>query len=794
MALNFELAPPAKTVDGLLAVPIDISTIDAAFVFDGAASAAAADATITYTVGHTAGNPIFDLRQSIEQAWLDGTPFPAAKLAHHGFGTGSFTDLRVIESVQTAGSVHTLRIQYMLALPDSQLGGSYLPTLAWSPGPALRFVFGLSDLNRARYAEAWLPANLIFDQFAINLELEVRNTLVAHSVITNGSASSLGSNHWQVAFPARFSALSPLLEVRASDTLESATSNVSLPVSGKTVTIEAWKPAGTATDLPTQINTIKGLLISNENDYGGYLHDGRYVAFFNGGGMEYEGGTTTSSSALAHETFHSWFGRGMKPVSQADGWWDEGFTSWHDAGANDAIPFDFTQPPVLLCSRDPWQRHTPGNAYGDGSASFAGLAAMLGVVQLNTLMGDLYDERKGQMPVSSAAIEEFLVSRSGNSQVVGAFHRFVFGLSDPSPAPDLWLKDDTADPGANAWGGAFWDSPDLWIRHEDDGGTTHQPPEFGQDNWFYARVRNKGPGTATHFVLTFHAKGFAGTEFLYPGDFLPSIAARAEFDLAAGDTRVVRARWPRSLVPPGGTHTCVLAAILGRSDLPIAGKHVWEHNNLAQKNLTVVDLLPNTFQIIPVVISNWSGARWSGFDLELLDDTGRAVTRPGLDVTLIHASRTFLGGAKGNAYPLRVDPERDRAGGSRARRDRTEQLDCGGMPITKDSPGALLTSDHPELIAARFPDSWEAPPPGAEAGARWRVDVKPMSQTVVGLKVAVPARAKPGQSIKLHFVQRRRGTRHIVGGVAVQVDVRKVGEGARRAPTSHPRRTKAAVS
>ena len=65
MATNFHLAPPAKTVDGLLAVPIDISTIDAVFSFDAAAQTAQADATITYEVGPTAGNPIFDLRQAI---------------------------------------------------------------------------------------------------------------------------------------------------------------------------------------------------------------------------------------------------------------------------------------------------------------------------------------------------------------------------------------------------------------------------------------------------------------------------------------------------------------------------------------------------------------------------------------------------------------------------------------------------------------------------------------------------------------------------------------------------------
>ena len=90
MATNFHLAPPAKTVDGLLAVPIDISSIDAVFTFDGGMQTALADATITYEVGSTAGNPIFDLRQTITQAWLDSVVFPVAQLAHHSFGSGSF--------------------------------------------------------------------------------------------------------------------------------------------------------------------------------------------------------------------------------------------------------------------------------------------------------------------------------------------------------------------------------------------------------------------------------------------------------------------------------------------------------------------------------------------------------------------------------------------------------------------------------------------------------------------------------------------------------------------------------
>jgi hypothetical protein len=39
--------------------------------------------------------------------------------------------------------------------------------------------------------------------------------------------------------------------------------------------------------------------------------------------MEYDGGTTTASGNLKHETYHTWWGRGLKPASQNDAWWDE---------------------------------------------------------------------------------------------------------------------------------------------------------------------------------------------------------------------------------------------------------------------------------------------------------------------------------------------------------------------------------------------------------------------------------------------------------------------------------------
>jgi hypothetical protein len=43
---------------------------------------------MTYTVGRTAGNPLFDLRQTIGQAWVDGAPIDPGLLAAHDVGAG----------------------------------------------------------------------------------------------------------------------------------------------------------------------------------------------------------------------------------------------------------------------------------------------------------------------------------------------------------------------------------------------------------------------------------------------------------------------------------------------------------------------------------------------------------------------------------------------------------------------------------------------------------------------------------------------------------------------------------
>src|SRR5262245_22385832 len=377
----------------------------------------------------------------------------------------------MINSMQTAGSSHILRVQYAVGLPQTDTAGNYPPHIAWDPGPKLRFNFGFTDLHPSRYLEAFIPSNLIYDQFQLSLEIEIINTTLVHSVITNGTVTNLGINHCSIAFPSHFTSLSFLLDIRASDTVILTTDTVLLPVSGNLVAVEAWKLVSDMTiNLATEINNIKSYLTNNENDVGPYLHGNRFVAFLIAGGMEYEGGTTAVPSSLKHETYHSWWARGVKPARQQDGWWDEGWDVYHDNGFMGSTPFNFANPPVELCSQNEWQRVTAGNAYSDGEKFWEGVAAMLGVANLKSYMSEFYSQYKGKI-AATYDFEAFLLCKTGNSQLVSAFHRFAYGFTTPMPVPDLWLRDEVGDPGNNVWPGSFWNSPDLWVRNTDDDGS-----------------------------------------------------------------------------------------------------------------------------------------------------------------------------------------------------------------------------------------------------------------------------------------------------------------------------------
>lgn len=411
------------------AVPADLQRVSARLTFDVAGQAASGQATVDFRTGERAGFPIFDLRQSIRTAELDGAALAPALLAHHRFGAKGEQALRLIRQPLPPDTRHRLRLTYAVSLPPLKASpaGGYQPALTWGPG-TVNFNFGFTDLGGGRYLEAWAPANLIYDRFALTLEVRLRGAgQQPHVLVTNGDARQLGPNHWKVRYPSTFTALSPLLQLHPAASVDSMHRMVKLPVSGRALHVEAHKFRGSTVSLPEQLEKIAAWLSRNEIEIGPYFHGDRYVAFLHQGGMEYDGACTAEPEALEHEVFHSWWARGLKPASQNDGWIDEAWTSFHDDQTPSRRGFDFRETAECLSPRSPWNRATPRASYRQGSRFFEGLAAHLGLDHVKAIMREVYRLHAPGL-ISTAQLYAHFLDRTGEDQLVArAFRHWVFG-------------------------------------------------------------------------------------------------------------------------------------------------------------------------------------------------------------------------------------------------------------------------------------------------------------------------------------------------------------------------------
>lgn len=191
---------------------------------------------------------------------------------------------------------------------------------------------------------------------------------------------------------------------------------------------------------------------------------------------------------------------------------------------------------------------------------------------------------------------------------------------------DIYVRENLSDMGTLPSSGVFYDSPDIWVRNLSpamDGaaalpaGYDSLPPALDvkpdQPNWVYVRVRNRGTDASFNFYVRIYLTHFAGTEFLYPTNFIPTtrpsdpipsplvfgtylLGAVSHPSLAAGASTIVNVEWPANLVPPqkvtvNGTpvkwHPCLLVEISPHDGPAAKGPHVWDDNNLAQKNVTI---------------------------------------------------------------------------------------------------------------------------------------------------------------------------------------------------------------
>lgn len=192
-----------------------------------------------------------------------------------------------------------------------------------------------------------------------------------------------------------------------------------------------------------------------------------------------------------------------------------------------------------------------------------------------------------------------------------------------SPTLDLYVKDTPGDLGIepNTISPYMWASEDIWVRNYNDGGLVHQNPDYSptNPNYVYVRVRNKScvASTGNERLKLYWAK--AGTSLAWPmswngtyfvggvlmGKQIGALAGIPIPALQPGQETIIAFAWnvpnPADYAPINSEpwHFCLLTRIETAND-PMTfpetadlNLNVKNNNNIAWKNVTVVDVLAN---------------------------------------------------------------------------------------------------------------------------------------------------------------------------------------------------------
>jgi len=190
-----------------------------------------------------------------------------------------------------------------------------------------------------------------------------------------------------------------------------------------------------------------------------------------------------------------------------------------------------------------------------------------------------------------------------------------------------WPGDDGAEPSSPP-GGNFWTFADVVVRIQDDGVFDPGDPakssnvERGQTNYIYVTVTNNGPRDARNVVVAVRITPYVGLEFAYPTDWTASDAMHvsptpvtatfasvpvgssviAKFEISSAQ---VESLW--GWISGSSWHPCLLAAVTADNDYAFAtattggGGLIVRRNNLAQRNLSMIDVLAGASVAFPFV-------------------------------------------------------------------------------------------------------------------------------------------------------------------------------------------------
>lgn len=160
-----------------------------------------------------------------------------------------------------------------------------------------------------------------------------------------------------------------------------------------------------------------------------------------------------------------------------------------------------------------------------------------------------------------------------------------------------------SEPNVEMAGLPMWKSKSIWVRYQPDGIYGHQNPEYGQPNYVYARLWNGSSAPMTGDVQFWWANASTGLSWPTQWNFIGAVP----LTIAGHANQDAHITW--ATVPHPG-HFCLVALWVSASDplafplTPDINADVYNNNNMAWRNVNVIDLLPNARQRVDFIIRN----------------------------------------------------------------------------------------------------------------------------------------------------------------------------------------------
>ncbi len=432
------LAPPPTELNGggPRVAPVDLLALDAELVISETSQDVAVTATVSFLVGEAPGLPILQWAGTPLSAELDGEELTATDWIQGTVGSIPQSVFALDRQLERC-SEHSLQITARITPEQVETGE--LPRLRFRPD-GVWHSSALEDGLPDRYLGLWMPSNLLFDPFPLTLELGLEGSTAAHHLVANGDVSALAEDRWRIEFPAHFTAHSPFWVLFPEDAAEQLTATASL--SAGPVEVEVWRlQQDEGIDLADARDRIVDALEAFDATYGSYVHGERYLAWMRSDldvSMEYDGATLSVVGAVRHEVFHSWWARGLAPLSDHHGWLDEGITTWVTAANPELIvDLEVGEPLAnLMIGEDEWTGAGLNPLlYAYGANVFGGLAGRFGLDPFRDSLRR-YFEQEAPAPMRTQDLERWLTCDFEDTYPRDVFWSHVYQEEGFPPPPE----------------------------------------------------------------------------------------------------------------------------------------------------------------------------------------------------------------------------------------------------------------------------------------------------------------------------------------------------------------------